>query len=194
MSPSLTDRFTTALIYATTAHAGQTRKGTTVPYIAHCLAVAALALEAGCDEETAIAALLHDVVEDCVVEEGGGPPRLVEIREQFGDRVADIVSACSDTDQTPKPPWRARKQAWLDAFPRMSAPAQLVATCDKLHNARSMLSDLRQVGDALWSRFKGGRDGTLWYYETFIDLCRQSALPVALVDDLDRTVRELRRS
>ena len=110
MSDPLSPRFSEALVYAARAHAGQTRKGTSIPYIAHCLAVAALALEAGGDDETAIAALLHDVVEDC-----GGPPRLMEIRELFGETVARIVAECSDTDQTPKPPWKARKQAWLDA-------------------------------------------------------------------------------
>ncbi len=179
-------RFSDAFDYALLAHAGQTRKGTDVPCIAHCLAVAALALEAGGDEETAIAALLHDVVEDC-----GGPPRLEEIGNQFGETVARIVAECSDTDQAPKPPWKARKQAWLDAFPRSSPSAQLVATCDKLHNARSILADLRTVGDAIWMRFSGGREGTLWYYASFIALCRRTTLPPGLVDELDRVVDEL---
>lgn len=186
MSALLSARFSDALVYADRAHAGQTRKGTDVPYIAHCLAVAALALEAGCDEETAIAALLHDVVEDC-----GGPPRLAEICEQFGETVARIVAECSDTDQTPKPPWKARKQAWLDTFPGLSPSAQLVATCDKLHNARSILSDLRTLGETIWSRFSGGREGTLWNYAAFIALCRRTELPSALVDELDRVVTEL---
>jgi len=186
MSDPLSPRFSEALVYAARAHAGQTRKGTSIPYIAHCLAVAALALEAGGDDETAIAALLHDVVEDC-----GGPPRLMEIRELFGETVARIVAECSDTDQTPKPPWKARKQAWLDAFPRSSLSAQLVATCDKLHNARSILADLRTVGDAIWSRFSGGRDGTLWYYASFVALCRRTELPAGLIDELERVVAEL---
>ncbi len=187
MTATLTSKFSEALTYAAAAHAGQTRRGTAIPYLAHCLSVAALALEAGCDEETAIAALLHDVVEDC-----GGPPRLSEIREQFGEVVAATVSACSDTDQTPKPPWKARKQAWLEAFPRMPPAAQLVSTCDKLHNARAIVGDLYEMGEVVWQKFNGGREGTLWYYATFVNLCRETTLPSALVEYLRRVVETMR--
>ena len=156
----LTSRFDEALLYARAIHGGQKRKGTTVPYVAHLLGVAALALEAGADEEQAIAALLHDAVED-----QGGLPRLDDIRIRFGDRVAEIVHACSDSHSEPKPGWRERKETYLACIAEKSSAALLVSLADKTYNAEAILTDLRALGDALWDRFAGGRDGTLWYYE-----------------------------
>jgi (p)ppGpp synthase/HD superfamily hydrolase len=181
----LSSRFEDALGYAARLHAEQVRKGTGVPYIAHLLAVTALALEYGADEETAIAALLHDAVED-----QGGAATLEAIRQRFGARVAEIVDGCSDTDVTPKPPWRARKEAYI-AHVRVAPPdVRLVSAADKLHNARSILADYRVLGDALWDRFTGGKAGTLWYYRALVDAFR-AAGPSPLVEELARVVDEL---
>jgi len=139
----LTQRFSQALVYAADAHQDQTRKGTTVPYVAHVLAVAALALENGATEDEAIAALLHDTAEDC-----GGEPRLRDVRERFGSTVADIVWGCSDTMETPKPPWRERKEAYLHRLDAESPSVLLVSACDKLHNVRSILVSVRNDGEA----------------------------------------------
>ena len=143
----LTDRFKKALEYATVVHGGQPRKGTSVPYVSHLLAVCALVLEDGGDEDEAIAALLHDAVEDC-----GGQPRLEDIRWQFGDRVGDIVRACSDTDKTPKPLWKERKTQYIAHARQASPEARRVSCADKLHNARSILQRLpRPRGSAVGS-------------------------------------------
>ncbi len=159
MQGLLTPRFEEALLYANRLHATQTRKGSDVPYVSHLLAVASLVLEAGGDEDAAIAALLHDAAED-----QGGLETLAEIQHRFGDAVADIVAACSDTFDEPKPPWHARKRAYL-AHLRDATPAVLLVSCaDKLHNARAIATDHRRLGDALWARFHAGRNDILWYY------------------------------
>lgn len=162
--PNLTSRFDEAMAYARRAHDGQLRKGTTIPYVAHLLGVAALTIEAGGDEDQAIATLLHDVVED-----QGGQPRLSDIRQRFGERVAEIVAECSDSDIEPKPPWRTRKEAYLEAMATKSTDALLVSLADKVYNAEAILADLAVIGDAVWDRFKGGREGTLWYYSELAD-------------------------
>ena len=181
----LSDRFTTALTFATQLHAQQTRKGTTVPYIAHLLAVTSLALEQGATEDEAIAALLHDAVED----QGGATTREA-IRQRFGETVVTIVDGCTDTDITPKPPWQARKQAYIDHLSTASASVRLISACDKLHNARTILSDYRTVGEQVWERFKGGKTGTLWYYRSLVQTFRQiDSTP--LIDELDRVVSEI---
>lgn len=184
----LTARFEQALQYASVLHGGQTRKGSGVPYVAHLLAVASLALEAGADEDEAIAALLHDAVEDC-----GGQPRLADLRCRFGDRVAEIVLECSDADTFPKPPWRGRKEAYIARLAAASPSARLVSACDKLHNARSIVADLRSIGEQVWEKFNGGKGGTLWYYETLVAEFRRTETPAAVVDELDRAVTEMRR-
>jgi GTP pyrophosphokinase len=184
----LSERFADALVYATGLHAGQVRKGSGVPYIAHLLAVTALVLEYGGDEDTAIAALLHDAVED----QGGAATRAA-IAARFGEPVAAIVDGCSDTDVVPKPPWRARKEAYIAHVAGAPPAVLLVSASDKLHNARSILADYRQVGEALWDRFTGSRAGTLWYYRALVTAYRQTVAPPALVDELDRTVTELER-
>ena len=164
-SPLLTGRFDEALHVATRHHARQLRKGTQVPYAAHLLAVASLALEMGGDEDEAIAALLHDVVED-----GGGPPALAEIEQRFGAHVAAIVLANSDVVDQDEPKaggraWYERKRAYIAAFPEKSPSALRVSLADKLHNARSILLDYRVHGDALWARFRQGQGiATRIYY------------------------------
>ncbi len=186
-TPKLTSRFEEALRYATQLHATQKRKGTQIPYIAHLMSVAALVLEDGGDEDEAIAALLHDAVED-----QGGRPTLEEIRGRFGERVARIVESCTDADTLPRPPWRERKEHYIEHIQRAPADVRRVSLCDKLHNARAILADFRQRGDLLWTRFDGGKEGTLWYYRSLITAFRQAGSS-AMVDELDRVVTKLER-
>ncbi len=153
-----------AFAYAAKMHAGQARKGTAVPYLSHLMAVASLVLEAGGDEEMALAALLHDVVEDC-----GGMPRLREIRKQFGARVARIVEGCTDSFTEPKPDWIERKRGYLEEVKHADDETRLVSASDKLHNVRTILADYRKDGDAIWARFNGKKEGTLWYYRALSD-------------------------
>jgi GTP pyrophosphokinase len=157
-------QFLRAFEFAAEKHAGQTRKASTIPYIAHLMGVASLVLEAGGDEDLAIAALLHDVVEDC-----GGAPVLNEVRRRFGARVAKVVDGCTDVDTHPKPSWRERKEAYLRQLRNADAYTRLVSAADKLNNVRSILTDYRTVGESVWVRFKGGREGTLWYYRALLD-------------------------
>src|SRR6266542_4446137 len=164
-SIKLGPRFLRAFQFATKMHAGQTRKASTIPYIAHLMAVASLVLEAGGDEDLAIAALLHDVVEDC-----GGVPVLKEVRRHFGKRVAQIVDGCTDAYAMPKPPWRERKESYIRRLKKEDAGTRLVSAADKLNNVRSILSDYRAIGESVWSRFNGGREGTVWYYRTLRDV------------------------
>jgi (p)ppGpp synthase/HD superfamily hydrolase len=185
--PALTNRFEEALTYAAQLHANQCRKGTRIPYVSHLLAVASLAIEAGASEDEAIAALLHDAVED----QGGAATR-EEIRRRFGDAVVAIVDGCTDTDQEPKPPWRARKEAYIAHVRAASDSVRLVSSADKLHNARSILSDYRTCGEALWDRFTGGREGTLWYYRSLVEAYREGG-GSPLVDELERVVVEIER-
>ena len=181
----LSDRFCSALDYAARLHSAQTRKGTPVPYVAHLLAVSSLVLEHGGDEDEAIAALLHDAVED-----QGGAATAREIRRRFGDRVAEIVLACSDTEVTPKPPWRPRKEAHLERLRSAPSSALLVAAADKLHNARTILGEYRHQGEGVWARFNGGREGTLWYYRATLELLNGRAAG-PLVEELARVVSDL---
>lgn len=181
----LTRRFEDALLYATRLHAEQLRKGSGVPYISHLMAVAALTLEYGGGEDEAIAALLHDAVED----QGGASTR-AEILEIFGPRIASIVDGCTDTDESPKPPWRARKEAYIAHLATAPRSVRLVSACDKLHNARSLARDYRVSGESLWMRFSGGREGTLWYYREIVAVLRLGETTM-LIEDLDRAVTEL---
>jgi len=181
----LTQRFTDALAYATEVHAGQSRKGTSVPYVSHVLAVCSLVLEDGGGEDEAIAALLHDAVED-----GGGRPVLEEIRRRFGDRVAGIVWACTDTDETPKPPWKERKTRYIAHVREAGPDARRVSCADKLHNARSILRDYRVLGERLWERFSASGDEALWYYRALVEAFRQPDRS-PLVGELERVVTEL---
>jgi (p)ppGpp synthase/HD superfamily hydrolase len=178
-------RFQKAFQFAWQKHAGQVRKASTIPYIAHLMGVASLVLEAGGDEDLAIGALLHDVVEDC-----GGAPMLTEVRRRFGSRVATLVEGCTDADTCPQPPWRERKQNYLRHLAAADADTRLVSAADKLNNVRSILSDYREIGEVVWERFKGGREGTLWYYRSLRDefLCHP---PNRITREFELAVREL---
>lgn len=183
----LTQRFEEALAWAIRLHSSQYRKGTRIPYAAHILGVASIVIEHGGDEDDAIAALLHDAVED-----QGGMVVLEEIRSRFGSNVASIVTACTDRAEDEKLPWRLRKERYLATMREASSSARLVSAADKLHNARSILNDYRTVGEVLWPRFSGGRDGVLWYYRALVGAYRMRSSS-NLVDELDRTVSELER-
>jgi GTP pyrophosphokinase len=178
-------RFLRAFRFAAAKHAGQTRKASTIPYIAHLIGVASLVLEAGGDEDLAIAALLHDVVEDC-----GGAPMLKEVQRRFGKRVAHIVDGCTDSDTDPKPTWRDRKENYLRHLKTADAGTRLVSAADKLNNIRSILTDYREIGESVWARFNGGREGTLWYYRALRDEFRRRE-GNWLIREYERAVREL---
>jgi (p)ppGpp synthase/HD superfamily hydrolase len=184
--PDFSPRFDQALVYAHQLHARQTRKGTTIPYFSHLLAVAAIVIENGGTEEEAIAALLHDAIEDA----GGDPIRRV-ICDHFGENVLAIVEGLTDTDQMPKPPWRARKEAYIAHLSEASPSVLLVSLADKIHNAGSIVRDVRNEGNSVWSRFTGSRDGTLWYYRALIAAFRARGQFTALVAELDRVTAEL---
>jgi (p)ppGpp synthase/HD superfamily hydrolase len=184
MTAILTARFEDALVYAAQLHTHQNRKGSQTPYIAHPLSVAALVIESGGDEDIAIAALLHDAVED-----QGGLETLAEIRRRYGEKVAEIVDSCSDAYTIPKPPWRERKRTYLAHLPEATSEARLVSLADKLHNARSILRDL-QEGNDIWEKFKGGKEGTLWYYRNLVDIFQQLDEGF-LVDELSRVVNQI---
>jgi (p)ppGpp synthase/HD superfamily hydrolase len=181
---TLGERFERALEYATRLHREQRRKGNDVPYVAHLLGVTSLVLEDGGSEDEAIAALLHDAVED-----QGGRPRLAEIEREFGSNVAHIVQGCSDADVTPKPPWRDRKTRYVAALASHDASVRRVSLADKLYNARTILLDYRRLGDELWKRFNPESD-QLWYYRALVSAFRETT-ESPLVDELDRVVKEL---
>src|ERR1700730_1297343 len=191
----LTDRFDRALLYTTHVHGGQVRKGTSTPYVAHLLAVAATVLEYGGDEDIAIAALLHDSVED-----QGGKARLEDVRNRFGERVARIVEACSDSladtgKGEPKADPRKRKEAYLAHLREADEDILRVSLADKVHNARAILRDLRKpdVGEKIWSRFSQPRKKTLWYYRRLADKFRKK-LPGQLANELHEIVEVLENS
>jgi GTP pyrophosphokinase len=180
-------RFADALALAFQFHAGQTRKASQVPYVSHVLAVASTVLEFGGDEDTAIAALLHDTVEDC-----GGQTTADLIRARFGDVVAELVLGCSDTVVAPKPPWHERKSRYLRHLPSASAEVLLISAADKLHNLNSLLREERRHGPHLWSFFRAGRRGTLWYYDSLVAIFRNTCVPRLLVEQLETGLRELK--
>ncbi|WP_379920448.1 HD domain-containing protein [Erythrobacter sp. R86502] len=184
-TPILTDRFDAALAYASSLHHTQIRKGSGVPYVSHLLAVAAIALENGADEDQAIAALLHDAVED-----QGGLAQLEEIRQRFGDDVAQIVADCTDAHEEPKPAWRPRKEAYIASLAHKSARSLAVSLADKTHNANAINADLRAVGAAVWGRFTGGKGGSLWYYRGLVTAFRAHAPGIA-AERLAREVEEM---
>jgi len=181
-------RFNRALLYASELHAKQRRKGSDIPYLGHLLGVASIVLDYRGNEDEAIAALLHDAIED-----QGGDVTRQEIRRRFGDKVTAIVDGCTDSDQVPKPPWRPRKAAYITRLRHQPKSVLLVSAADKLHNARAVLADYRVIGDLLWSRFKGGKEGTLWYYRELVKAYHEAGAPAALTEELDRVVSELER-
>lgn len=184
---NLTDRFADALGFAEKLHRNQTRKGNDIPYVAHLMAVAATVLEWGGDEDTAIAALLHDAVED-----QGGLPTADLIRERFGDRVCDLVLACTDSltaDPGTKLPWEQRKRAHLAKLAKAAPDVALITAADKLHNLTAIVRDVRTFGPVTLERFNAP-DRLLWYYGSVIDALAAHAdrTPVA---DLQRRIDEL---
>lgn len=186
----LSKTFDEALEFASRIHRDQTRKATDIPYVGHLLSVAGLVLENGGDEVQAIAALLHDSIEDQSEQFGGGPALGAEIERRFGAEVRAIVEACSDSPGGEKGPWRVRKEAYVARLRSKGARVALVSLADKVHNARSIVADLRQIGPAMFERFSGGRDGTLWYYRA---LSSEFTViyPGFLADELARTVTEM---
>ncbi len=163
-SARLDDAFT----LARQLHDTQTRKGSSVPYLSHLLAVAGIVSEHGGDEDQVIAALLHDSVED-----QGGSALLEKLRGQFGDRVATLIEACTDAFDKPKPPWKERKLGYLSRIPQAPREARLIIAADKIHNLRSMIADYEIVGEKLWDRFTASREETLWYYRSVYDAIRR---------------------
>jgi (p)ppGpp synthase/HD superfamily hydrolase len=187
-APALTERFLAAVALAEEIHGRQRRIGTEVPYLAHLLVVTGLVLEDGGDEDEAIAAMLHDAVED-----GGGRPVLERIGRSFGARVAAIVEALTDNlDGDPDQPWIERKHRYLKHLPEVTDDAVLrVALADKVHNVRSLVRDYREEGPRLWERFtnKTARE-QLWYYDGLVEFFRNQR-PGPLAEDLRRAVDEL---
>lgn len=180
----LTHRYDDALCLAARLHRSQCRKVTAIPYLSHLLSVSALVIEYGGDEDQAIAGLLHDAVEDA-----GGHATGEAIRAQFGDRVADMVYACSDSDGAAKAPWKQRKDAYIAAIPG-KGDALLVTCADKVHNVTTILEDLHIVGPDVFDRFTAGKAGTLWYYQS-LSTALTAAFPGALSDRLARIVDNL---
>ena len=181
------DRIIEALAAAAQIHGIQARKGTTIPYLSHLLGTCAIALDYGATEDEGIAALLHDAIED------GQPTEAARATVwSFGDEVGRIVEGCTDADTHPKPPWRERKEAYLAGLAAEDRSTLLVSASDKLHNARSIVRDLRVVGEDLWERFSAPKDQTLWYYRSLVTAYRGNpAHTPALIDELDRTVTEM---
>ena len=182
-------RFLEALRVAATLHAGKARKKTDMPDVGHLLGVCSIAMEFGADEDDAIAALLHDVIEDV---------RPVEKARaavaEFGPEVLRIVEACTDADMDPKPPWRERKEAYLAHLPDADAAILLVSASDKLQNARAIVNDVHRGGPEIWERSNASREDTLWYYRSLVSAFRANAAShQALVDELERTVAEMQR-
>ncbi|MFC2052674.1 HD domain-containing protein [Chloroflexota bacterium] len=185
MNQVLSSRFEGALILATRLHANQVRKGTKIPYVAHLLAVTALVLEDGGDEDQAIAALLHDAVED-----QGGLEILDVIRGRFGEGVAHIVEGCSDSFESPKPHWIERKVNYLRHLRAAEIDIMRVSLADKLHNACSIHRELQQHGEVIWEKFNGGKDGTLWYYHSLVDIFHENYFS-PMASELQRVFNEI---
>jgi GTP pyrophosphokinase len=190
--PVVGKRFRDALVWAAELHEEQRRKGGNIPYVAHLIGVASIVLEHGGDEDQAIGALLHDALEDQAHRMSPN-----EIRARFGERVEKIVEACTDGDpaeQVDRDPakWRVRKQIYIDDVATKSADAVLVSMADKLYNARAILEDYREIGEALWPRFTAGKDGTLWYYRELLVVFKPRGNS-RLWHELDRTVADIEK-
>ena len=178
----LSDRFFQAMAYAAEAHREQVRKSTNIAYISHPLGVAALVLEAGGDEDQAIAGLLHDVAEDC-----GGEVRLIEIAKLFGDRVAHIVRGCSDSlvvDEVNKAPWMVRKEEHIEHLKTSDADTLLVTAADKTHNARAIATDIQSIGDEVWERFNASQGEIIWNYTSILRVLSEAGVTPALLNPL----------
>ena len=188
----LTDRFDDAVKFAHDVHRSQPRKETTIPYISHLLSVAGLVLESGGDEDLAIAGLLHDAVEDA--EDISGEEMSDRIRSKFGDRVADIVDGCSDAKSSPggkKPPWRWRKEAYIQHLRSASDDVLRVSIADKVHNARSIATDQDRLGAELWTRFTSTSEESRWYYTSLRDIYKERINDSYLIKELDIAIARI---
>jgi len=190
--PTLGLKFVDALMLAVRVHGGQLRKGSEIPYVSHLLSVCALVLEDGGDEDEAIAALLHDTLEDCP-DDVTAP----DLARRFGAPVAALVVACTDTppDYTggPKAPWQERKDAYVERIREEGYPLCRVALADKLHNTRAIVLDQRRFGDKIWERFNATKEDELRYHRALVDAIRDAGAPGYLVDELDSLVTELEK-
>lgn len=178
----LTTRFEQALLYALQAHREQYRKGSEIPYFSHLISCAALVMEGGGDEDQTIAALLHDIAED-----QGGKSRLEEIEALFGNRVRHIVEGCSDTLVNPKPPWRERKEKYIEHLSNADEDVLLVSLADKVHNLRTIYLDYQRAGNQVWDRFRGGKQGSLWYFRSLLEIFKKK-YPHPMVNELERLI------
>ncbi len=185
MTIPLTDRFEDARVFAFQLHKNQYRKQSKIPYISHLLAVTAIVLENGGSENQTIAALLHDAVED-----QGGYDTLHQIKSRFGEEVELIVEGCTDAYVDPKPDWKERKSAYLEKIKQAEESVLLVSLADKVHNARSILKDLQSTEINIWDKFNGGKEGTLWYYQSLIEIF-ESCPYQDLLADLRRTIEKI---
>lgn len=184
---TLTSRFDEAFTYAHELHGQQTRKGTAAPYISHLMGVASIVLDDGGNEDEAVAALLHDAAED-----QGGRARVEDISARFGPAVARIVTDCTDSWETPKGPWMERKRAYAEHARHLAPPSLRVSAADKVHNAYAILRDLRNEGEAVWTRFNASADDVIAYYQSLVRAYRDAG-GGRLVDELDRIVRGIER-
>jgi (p)ppGpp synthase/HD superfamily hydrolase len=182
---ALSDRVDRAMQLAADLHRFQARKARGVPYLAHLWSVAALVAEQGGGEDEIIAALLHDAAED-----QGGRETLGRIRAEFGDSIAQMVLECSDSLEFPKPPWRERKEAYLARCESAGPGVLRVSLADKIHNARSLLMELRRDGPSAFDLFRGGKEGTLWYYRRLVELFRRRT-PGLWTEELARIVDQI---
>ena len=181
----LSTRFENALVYATQLHANQVRKGSSIPYISHLLSVAALVLEDGGNEDEAIAALLHDAIED----QGGAKTR-EEIRQRFGENVVSIVNGCTESEILPKPPWKERKLNYLEKIRLASPEVRRISLADKLHNARSIVADLEREGEKVWQKFNGTKEEIVWFYQSLLEIYQQQDSSF-LTQELGRLISQL---
>ncbi len=184
-------RYAEAVGYASDLHADQTRKSTNIAYISHLLGVSSLVLEAGGDEDMAIAALLHDGPED-----QGGQATLDEIHDKYGDRVARIVEGCTDSlaeDPEHKEPWRQRKEKYIAHLKDAADDALTVSLADKLHNARAIVTDLLISGPSTWDRFNSSPEEILWYYNQVLSTGRAKQGNTFLLTNLAEAIGEMTR-
>ncbi|MGJ4733669.1 HD domain-containing protein [Leptospira levettii] len=182
--PKLGKKFNEALVFASELHAEQRRKGTEIPYITHLLAVASIIGECGGTEVEVIAGLLHDSIED-----QGGQKTFEIIKQKFGIGVAEIVLECSDTDIVPKPPWKERKTAYLNHLKESKNQSVILVSCaDKLHNLRSIKSDLSEIGELVWNRFSAPKEETIWYYRELLKIYKMKNAPKRLTIEMDEII------
>lgn len=189
-----TTRFLYALSFAVELHCEDSRKGSGIPYTAHLLSVCSLVIGDGGSEDEAIAALLHDAIEDHPEEVNPGL-----ILRRFGRAVHDIVVACTDTPVDyrggEKPPWRVRKTQYLEHLKELRPDQCRVPLADKLDNIRTTIKDLRDpsVGERVWNRFRAGKSDQLWLYESLAKAFREAGATGYLLEEFDRNVEELTR-